>query len=321
MLSILIYPAFQPCYKSVLVLIYAHDSVTCFTVVSSHHLFSSAMKRLPIYALLGAGLAGISLGGISACDKDSTCAAISLAELIIPQVLNLYYPNGQPMVNPNTGQQMQDTNMMVFNQRTGEYFSPYYGSRAGVQLGDFLQIGVQILNKYKPLDCQSLANASASDTGFRVAFRNTAGQISYTSMPNSYTPGISAGGQQLAVTGFQIKQPGYYFVQTDADKPDKIKEFDEQNNNFTNPTTGTPMGLTANSNLQAGGAGFEVQAPADWSSRNKVDIQLPPIIPSYVGATAESRATSELVRFVESSAYAAYYFDRAREAQSALSSN
>ena len=263
------------------------------------------MKKIRLYTLAGLGIAACASLGIVACDDDDTCTAISLAELLIPQVLNIFYPNGQPMINTTNGQQVQDTNMLVFNQRTGEYFSPYYGSRAGVQLGDFLQIGVQVANQFKPDKCQSLTNAPSSGTGFRVAFRNPAGQVAYTNMPNSFTPAINSGGQALAVTGFQINQPGYYFVQTDADKPNAIKEFDENNNVFTNPNTGTPMGRLPHGELLPSGIVFEVEAPAGWSAKNAADK--PAVVPSNVGATAESRQASALVQFVESPAYARHY--------------
>lgn len=262
---------------------------------------------LPIRLKFLSAIAATALLSGSCC--KSNCDAIAMADLLIPEVLKIFNFYGQPVVDPFSGQQMEDTNMMVYNQRTGEYFSPRYGSRAGVQLGDFLQIGVRLFNQYAESTCNRVSAAPESKTGYQLGFTANSQPTSYFTMPDAYTPPLGGNGSGVSITGLQITRPGYYSVKATADKTGLVSEYDENNNLFQNPNTGTTLGRQI---VPAGLVlAIKVEAPAGWSAETSAFRDRPAIIPTYVGTTAESWRNSPLVQFMESPAYAAYQASQA----------
>lgn len=275
---------------------------------------------IPRLAVGASAWLAASLFTSACCDDDKLCSVRELVDLLIPLTVSILNPqNGQPIPDVN-GQPLQDANMLVYNRRTGEYFSPKSGSRFGVQLGDYLQFGVRVFNQYTASKCDKLKTAPMSQTGFQLAFSNGSTPApTVFRLPDSFTPEIPAQQANFAVAEVQITRPGYYYLKADADNPNKVDEYVETNNFFSNPTNGTTLGRGA-AQVKSRDLLLEIKAPANGSYI--VNEAVPAVVLTAVGTTEQSWRQSEIVRFANSTAYVRYYQDAVlRQAHGASNTN
>lgn len=161
------------------------------------------------------------------CDvnKDSlnsvACDVAHKADLIVPNVINLY---GQT-----------HKNIIFHNLRTGEVFTQNTGSQFGVLIGDFVEVGTMVENKWNNSACEFGADAGESLASLIVTFVNAFDNISRTiEFDNPYTPPIDLGGYAMAFSGFIYngeRELDFKFIANDRRDVD---EFDFLNNDIFN---------------------------------------------------------------------------------------
>ncbi|WP_299124052.1 hypothetical protein [uncultured Winogradskyella sp.] len=160
------------------------------------------------------------------------CDALALADLTIPVIADAFDQNGNPIIDPNTGQKIQAINELFFNQRTQEFFNSENPPNQGLLVGDVIQMATSVYNEFSETDCESgaLASPTATDAKLSVSgspYPELNGTFQLNSMP---TPTINYGSKAFTSTIFQLATPGYYAVNMDANKGRTIPEHSYDNN-------------------------------------------------------------------------------------------
>ena len=107
----------------------------------------------------------ISFIGLSSCcwlDRG-----LERADLFIKKAQQLYDFFGNPIYNIYTGQPitMELPNALFYNERTGEYFNPEFGSILPTVVGDVIQFASIVTNAASNLaKCDDLSEAPPSQT-------------------------------------------------------------------------------------------------------------------------------------------------------------
>jgi hypothetical protein len=216
------------------------------------------------------------LHGCSWFDKEKECEILSYADLIIPQIIDIYNQNNQRVIN-YYGQPMRGENAIYFNERTGEYFNSSYPPILGIQPGDFIQMGVRVFNKVLQEECdnkkggQIKTGATAGQTQTAVNFNATSlnGAQTAFNVPPLQTPAIpvaegeSNSNSQFAATRFQIPGPGYYSVSYQSNNNRSITEHDYSNNSYNNQ----------NSNAYQRSANFDFFVEEKSNKQNNILIK------------------------------------------------
>jgi hypothetical protein len=183
----------------------------------------------------------IILFGASACliittlstTLSSCCKDVEKANLFIKKAQQLYDYYGNPMRNPYTGElvTVELPNALFYNERTGEYFNPDFGSQLPTMVGDVIQFASVVSNAFTELsDCENLKAAGASDTKMPLNF-TFPDQTSQTFGIVGQTPPISPNYNAYGVGKFQIGGPGFISVNTiETDFNQSVKEFNEGDN-------------------------------------------------------------------------------------------
>jgi|GEM_PF-1954219 len=187
----------------------------------------------------------------TSCDEfeDSLCDVVELADLVIPQLLQLLDYNGNPMYNPN-GAPLQDVNELYYNYRTGELFTHLFPSVYGVIADDVLDIGTRVFNNWIDQECQKGKYAPQSFTSPALRYTGPAGNGSVPLQPH-LTPGIQqnypTGG--FTYTTFKVGEPGYYQVDFNANHNQGFDEHGFGNNLYNGSNGGSSLGKTVDASF------------------------------------------------------------------------
>ncbi len=182
---------------------------------------------------------------------NGCCDDVAKAELYIKKAQQLFDYFGRPIINVFTGQPVtqQLPNALFYNERTGEYFNPEFGSSLPTLIGDVIQFATTVTNEYGSLgDCQNLKQSVESNVGMPLNFIYPDGSTELFSLYGK-TPPINPGGGAYGVGKFQIAGPGFVAIETTrADVNDDNDEWDE-NNNITQIGVQTSVGGRRSGNL------------------------------------------------------------------------
>jgi hypothetical protein len=185
----------------------------------------------------------------TSCGKDTFCEVVELADLVIPELLDLLDYNGNPMYT-SSGTPLRDANELYYNYRTGELFTHLFPSVLGVIPGDVLDIGTRVFNNWIDQKCEKGTYAPQSFTSPALRYSGPAGSGSVALQPH-ITPGIPqnfpTGG--FTYSSFQLGAPGYYKVDFNANYDRSISEHGFGNNLYNGSNGGSPFGKSIDASI------------------------------------------------------------------------
>ncbi|OUR96070.1 hypothetical protein A9Q86_16455 [Flavobacteriales bacterium 33_180_T64] len=162
------------------------------------------------------------------CDTDP-CDLLSLADLTIPIIADLFDQNGNPIIDQNTGQIIQGLNELYYNRRTDELFNNQFPPSQGVLVGDVIDMATSIYNVFSTTECELGSAASPSSTAPTLSINGPlyTGEQPLQPMPTPYVP---SNGKVFTATTFQVLTPGFYSVDFNANAPRNVPEHNFNNN-------------------------------------------------------------------------------------------
>lgn len=162
------------------------------------------------------------------CDPEP-CDLLSLADLTIPVIADLFDQFGNPIIDQNTGQIIQGLNELYYNRRTGELFNNQFPPSQGVLVGDVIDMATSIYNVFSETNCELGKSAGPSTTAPRLTINGPLynGDLPLQGMP---TPSIPSNDKVFTATTFQVVTPGFYTVEFNANAPRNIPEHSFDNN-------------------------------------------------------------------------------------------
>lgn len=244
----------------------------------------------------------------SCCLDD--CEIKKAADLLIPVALKLYNQYGQPILD-NNGQQMHGQNAIFYNERTGEYFNQDYPPKLGVMVGDFLQVGTRIFNKWVDNSCEKGKDAGASKTEPRLFASLTNGQSGMLDLPGMPTPPIPVGGglsnisnnSGFTATKFQFLGAGNYSVGFGANKNRNVVEFNFDNNYYEG--SGNNYGKPS----KDGGNSFFIEVSPNPNYKSAENLESS-INFSEAPRTIKDMEALKISKFVNSNEYIDWYINK-----------
>ena len=256
-----------------------------------HYLIFKLMTMKKMLLLVGTLLSTTFLYQCT-CDEAQTWV-----DLLLPEVIWILDEFGNPLINPNTGQQYQDVNELYRNRRTNEVFSHLHPPRGGVRIGDVLDVGTRVFNKV----CRTSAPSYTEPTMWVSDYQS---QQSFTGTA-AYTPEVQGNngnwGQQnhaYCYATFQVNKPAFYQFDWNANHDQRVEENDYGNNWYF----GGDGGARAKS---AKLGGFEVVVgPGDKGKRLAPSTLGEPILQTEYftqyadGTTAASYQQSSMAQFM-----------------------
>jgi len=157
------------------------------------------------------------------CDD---CSIIKAADLLIPKLINLYDEYGSDYLDG------QSENLLMYNERTGEYFNNENPAQLGVMVGDILQMGTHIFNKWEEDECGKGADAGPTKTQPKLNVHLNNGQQGSVNLQGMPTPAIQLDAKKFTATRFRFDGPGYYNIDFNANSTRSIEEHNYNNNRY-----------------------------------------------------------------------------------------
>jgi hypothetical protein len=193
---------------------------------------------------------------------------------------------------------MELPNALFYNERTGEYFNPEFGSILPTVVGDVIQFASIVTNAASNLaKCDDLSEAPPSQTKLPLNFTFPDGTSQIYPLIGD-TPSIKPNGQAYGVGRFQINGPGFINVQeVEADFYKNVGEFNE-NNNITQIGISTSIGGRISSSHSQPILEILTDSQLGISSGRGVK-QLPINEPSYHMAIFRNMNTIEYSQFLD----------------------
>lgn len=154
---------------------------------------------------------------------DTLCTIKRYCDLLIPYVVQ--YTDG-------FGNNIAENNQYFQNERTSEDWKLGALPVQSIQQGDWLKVGVWVFNKFTTDLCTEGSDAPNTKSAPRLRYTSPTGQQSTIDLQPANTDGMAFGDYRSAISRFQVNQPGYYWIDFDANHDRTADEYSFGNNLF-----------------------------------------------------------------------------------------